>query len=295
MLALVMRPAVQSLDWISKQGLKILGVHQIETDKAPTSDELDKLVSRSAAAGYLDDEQASMLEGVFDLHERTAKQVMTPSFELSWVGPDERLFKALEVSRASGHSRLLVGDGRVFIGLVHVAEIATRALRMGGNSLIGSAVHEIPMVPENKPLDELLNELRNSSSSLALVCDEYGETAGIVAIEDIIEEIVGEISDETDVEEAAMVSPQSADGSRLVAGQLSLADLADSGIVDWTNNSNTTLGGLVFSELGRTPKRGDEVSYQEWALKITRLDGIRIAEVKITPNPDQEDDSNNEK
>jgi len=282
-LSFLMMPAVKSLDWISNQGLKMLGVHQIETDKAPTSDELDQLVARSAAAGYLDDDHAQMLEGVFDLHERTAKQVMTPAFDLAWVTPDSRLVDALEVSRSSGHSRLLVGDGRVFTGLVHVAELATRALRSGGSSVIGSAVREVPIVPENKPLDELLAELRNTNSSLAMVCDEYGETAGIVAIEDIIEEIVGEISDETDVEETPMISKAALDGSRILAGQLSLADLADAGIIDWTDNENTTIGGLVFSAIGRAPKVGEQIIYEEWGLKVLSLDGLRIAEVKIIP------------
>jgi CBS domain containing-hemolysin-like protein len=278
----IFMPAVHALDWLSARGLRLLGVESVDPDKAPTSDELDSLVSRSAQAGFLDEDHAQMLEGVFDLHERSAKQVMTPAFDLTWISPDARLVEALEVSRESGHSRLLVGDGRVFKGFVHVAELATQALLRGGYVRIGEAVHQMPVVPENKPLDDLLSELRQSNSSLALVCDEYGDTAGLVAIEDIVEEIVGEITDETDIEENDLIGKEALDGSRIIAGQISLADLADANIVDWTEDPNTTLGGLVFSYIGRKPKVGDQIHYEDRILKVTEMDGVRIAQVKIS-------------
>ena len=140
----------------------------------------------------------------------------------------------------------------------------------------------MPVVPENKPLDDLLSELRQSNSSLALVCDEYGETSGLVAIEDIVEEIVGEITDETDVEESDMIGKPALDGSRLIAGQISLTDLADAGIVNWTEDPNNTLGGLIFSYLGRKPKIGNQINYENRTLTVTQMDGVRIAEVKMS-------------
>lgn len=278
----ILMPAVKVLDWLSGKGLRMLGIKEVDPDKAPTSDELDYLVARSAQAGFLDQDHAQMLEGVFDLHQRVAKQVMTPAFDIAWVSPDSRLVEALETSRSTGHSRLLVGDGKTFKGFIHVAELASEAVRRGGSIRIGESVHPLPIVPENKPLDELLSELRQSNSSLALVCDEYGDAAGVVAIEDIVEEIVGEITDETDVGESNLIGKPALDGSQIIAGQVSLEDLADAGIVDWTDNTNTTIGGVVFSCLGRRPAEGDVVEYAGRTIKILEVDGHRVALVKIS-------------
>ena len=203
-----------------------------------------------------------MLHGVFHLHEQEARQVMTPIPAVVTVNVDETVETALRRCVSSGHTRLLVIDDdnpdRVK-GVVHANGLARALMSEGPEAPIEPLMREVPIVPETKPLDDLLADMQRQRTSLAVAADEYGRTAGIVTVEDIIEEIVGEIVDETDPVLSAV--RRLVNGDWFVRGHVSLDDLADAGVsLPVDSDAYTSVGGYVFDELGRLPKRGDTIS-----------------------------------
>ena len=189
------------------------------------------LIQQSMTGGKLDPGEAGMLTGVFHLHEQQARQVMTPAPAVVTVDVSENVETALRRCIASGHTRLVVTEDdnpdRVK-GIVHANALAPKLLAEGADASIEDLVREAPIVPETKPLDDLLADLQRQRSSLAVVVDEYGRTAGIVTVEDIIEEVVGEIDDETDPLGGAV--RKLANGDWFVRGHVAITDLQDYGL-----------------------------------------------------------------
>ncbi len=199
-----------------------------------------------------------MLTGVFHLHEQEARQVMTPIPAVVTVDVSQDAQAALELCISSGHTRLVVieGDDRDHVrGLVHSSSLAKRLMQDGPHASIEPIMHEAPIVPETKPLDDLLADLQRQRTSMAVVVDEYGRVVGIVTIEDIIEEVVGEIADETDP--AAGEVRRLSGGDLFVRGHVSIADLLDYGVeLPVDSDAYNSVGGFVFAEIGRLPRRG---------------------------------------
>src|SRR5436190_17662579 len=187
---------------IANRILRLLGTDpDTLSDEDTTPEELKLLISQARAGGALDPGEAGMLSGVFHLHEQEARQVMTPAPAVITVDVSEDVETALRRAISTGHTRLVVTEDhnrdRVR-GIVHSNDLARVLLTEVLHASIESIVHEAVIVPETKPLDDLLADMQRARSSLAVVVDEYGRVAGIVTIEDIVEEVVGEISDETD-------------------------------------------------------------------------------------------------
>src|SRR5919112_1880757 len=198
----VFHPFIEVLNTASNGILRLLGVRTSgQLDEGESPEELRVLIQESVTGGKLDPGEAGMLTGVFHLHEQQARQVMTPAPAVVTVDVSENVETALRRCVSSGHTRLVVTEDdnhdRVK-GIVHANQLAQLLLVEGPAASIEGLVREAPIVPETKPLDDLLADLQRERSSLAVVIDEYGRTAGIVTVEDIIEEVVGEIDDETD-------------------------------------------------------------------------------------------------
>ncbi len=231
-----------------------------------------------------------MLTGVFHLHEQEARQVMTPSPAVVTIDVSRDVETALKLCISSGHTRLVVTEGedrdRVR-GLVHASDLARRLMDDGPDSSLQEVVHDAPIVPETKPLDDLLADLQRQRTSLAVVVDEYGRVAGIVTVEDIIEEVVGEIADETDP--AAGEVRRLPDGDLFVRGHVAVADLADHGVdLPVDSDAYNSVGGFVFAELGRLPRRGDTVSAGAFSIRVesvreNRIESVRIRERRSAP------------
>jgi CBS domain containing-hemolysin-like protein len=266
---------------------RILGI-KIEGDlEAMSAEELQQMIARGAG-GHLDQGEAKMLSGVFHLHEQEARQVLTPIPAVVTVNVDETVEAALRKCVDSGHTRLLVVEDdnpdRVR-GIVHANALARGLLTQGAEAPLESLVRSAPIVPETKPLDDLLAELQRQRSSLAVVVDEYGRTAGIVTIEDIIEEIVGEIVDETDP--VLLPVRRLVNGDWYVRGHVSLDDLADNGVelpVE-EDAAYTSVGGYVFDQLGRLPKRGDVVRKNGYMIRVESVRENRVDAVRIRETP----------
>src|SRR3954452_17709593 len=169
-------------------------------EETSSSEDLKFLIARSVSGGTLDPGEAVMLSGVFHLHEQEARNVMTPIPAVVTVDVSEHVETALRRCVDSGHTRLLVTEEQNtdrIRGVVHANSLARLLMERGADASLESVVKDMPIVPETKPLDDLLESLQRERTSMAVVVDEYGRTAGIVTVEDIIEEVVGEIADET--------------------------------------------------------------------------------------------------
>ena len=195
--------------------------------RSGSSDELKLLIAESEAGGQIDQGEAGMLTGVFHLHEQEARQVMTPIPAVVTIDVSQDVETALRLCVSSGHTRLVVteDDDRDRVrGLVHVSALARQLMREGPQAPVEPIVHDALIVPETKPLDDLLADLQRQRTSMAVVVDEYGRVVGVVTVEDIIEEVVGEIADETDP--TAGEIRRLANGDWFVRGHVAVTDLA---------------------------------------------------------------------
>jgi len=280
----VFHPFIVLLNETSNAILRLLGVRTGgNLQEGETPEELKVLIQQSLTGGKLDPGEAGMLTGVFHLHEQEARQVMTPAPAIVTVDLSENVETALRRCVSSGHTRLVVTEDdnhdRVK-GIVHANALAQLLLTEGPDATIEGLVREAPMVPETKPLDDLLADLQRQRTSLAVVIDEYGRTAGIVTVEDIIEEVVGEIDDETDPLGGAV--RRLANGDWFVRGHVAIADLADYGLsLPVDSDAYNSVGGFVFGELGRLPKRGDTIHHNGYSIRVESVRENRIEAVRI--------------
>jgi CBS domain containing-hemolysin-like protein len=276
-------PFILVLNSASESILRMLGTDPDAEPEGGTPDELKRLIAQSSSGGQIDVGEASMLTGVFHLHEQEARQVMTPIPAVVTVDLSETVEAALKRCVSTGHSRLVVTEDenqdRVK-GIVHVNQLVKKMLNDGMESRFDTLVREAPIVPETKPLDDLLADLQRERTELAIVIDEYGRTAGIVTIEDIIEEVVGEISDETDPAGGAV--RRLANGDWFVRGHVAVSDLEDYGLeLPVDTDAYNSVGGFVFAELGRLPKRGDTISANGFSIRVESVRQNRIEAVRI--------------
>ena len=277
-------PFIVALTFTSNAMLGVLGVDPTRRiSRGGSPDELKRLIRDSEAGGMLDANEATMLSGVFHLHEQEARQVMTPIPAVVTVDVSEDVETALRRCIESGHTRLIVTEDENpdrIRGFVHATALARRLLDSGPHSTIEPLVRDTLIVPETKPLDDLLAELQRQRSSLAVVADEYGRVVGIVTVEDIVEEVVGEITDETDP--AAGDVRQLPNGDWFVRGHVPVADLSDYGIdLPADSDAYNSIGGLVFNDLGRLPKRGDKVTVDGYELRVESVRENRVVAVRI--------------
>ena len=263
---------------------RVLRIHPEADEEVASTDELRLMIVRGAQRGRLDPGEAGMLGGVFHLHEQEAREVMTPIPAVVTVDFSDTVETALRRCVTSGHTRLVVieedNPDRVK-GIVHNNSLVRLFMNEGAEAKIETVVRDAVIVPETRPLDDLLHDLQVQRTSLAVIVDEYGRTVGIVTVEDILEEVVGEIEDETDPRAAAL--RQLAGGEWFVRGHVSLGDLADAGIeLPVDTDAYNSIGGYVFGELGRLPKRGDTITANGYTIRVESVRENRVEAVRIS-------------
>jgi CBS domain containing-hemolysin-like protein len=280
----VMRPFIHLLNKASNALLRPLGIKGEEgfEDGASPGD-VRALIAQARAGGQLDAGEAGMLSGVFHLHAQQARQVMTPIPAVVTVDVSEDVGTALRRCISTGHTRLLVTEDEnpdKVRGIVHSNSLARILMAEGLEAPFESAVKPAPIVPETKPLDDLLADLQRNRSTMAVVVDEYGRVVGIVTVEDIIEEVVGEIDDETDP--AGGDVRRLANGDWYVRGHVAITDLADYGLtLPVDSDAYNSIGGFVFAKLGRLPKRGDTITANGYSIRVEAVRENRIEAVRI--------------
>ncbi len=280
----VMRPFIHLLNKASNAMLRPLGIKgDADFEEGSTPQEVRAMIAQAHAGGHLDAGEAGMLSGVFHLHEQQARQVMTPIPAVVTVDIAEDVGTAMRRCISTGHTRLPVTEDDnpdKVKGVVHSNSLARILMAEGPAASLAPAIKPATIVPETKPLDDLLADLQRNRSTMAVVVDEYGRVAGIVTVEDIIEEIVGEIDDETDP--AGGDVRQLANGDWYVRGHVAITDLVDYQLgLPVDSDAYNSIGGFVFARLGRLPKRGDTVSANGYSIRVESVRENRIEAVRI--------------
>jgi len=296
----IFKPAILVLNGFSNRVLHVFGLEaKEEISGARTPAELASLVRRSAAMGTLDAGTANFIARTLDFSTRTAADVMTPRIRVETIDADQPVSDVVDAARRTGYSRFpVIGDSADDIrGLVHVKKAVAVPWERRQNLEAGAIMTEVLRVPETIHLDALLAELREGNLQLAVVLDEYGGTAGIATLEDLVEEIVGEVADEHDKVRPGLL--QSASGDWYFPGLLRPDELSEQipGLSVPDEAAYETVGGYVMSKLGRIAAVGDTVPVGGGTLSVTRMDGRRIDRIcfrpeKETGTPEARDRSN---
>ncbi len=277
------RGLIGALNSAANTIVRRLGVEPAEELRSARSPrELSSLVRSSAQHGTLDAGTATLLERSLRFTDRVAEDLMTPRVRVESLTADDTLHDLVAVARRTGFSRFPVdaGDPDTVLGVVHVKQAVgapDRCVPLRG------LVQDVPVVPGSLDGDALLTRLRGSGLQMAVVVDEYGGTAGIVTLEDLIEEIVGDVHDEHDGGEVPQLRPL-ADGGWLVSGLLRGDEIGDVTGFAMPDGPYETLAGLVLARLGRIPDVGDEVVVDGRRLTVTRRDRHRVAELRMHPS-----------
>lgn len=284
----VFKPAVVLLNGSANALLRSAGIEpKEELSGARTAEELSSLVRRSANAGLLEKDTATLLHRTLLFSGHTASDVMTPRLRVASVQRTETAQTVIELARQTGYSRFPVIDESAddVVGFVHVKQAVAVPRERRADVPVSALQSEALRVPETMKLDMLLGELRGRGYQMAVVVDEYGGTAGVATLEDLVEELVGEVADEHDRARAGVV--RSLD-SLTFPGMLRPDELVErTGIVVPEEGPYETVGGFVMSVLGRLPVVGDTVPVTGGDLKVERLDGRRIDRLRFTPAPEE--------
>ncbi len=282
--AWVLAPFIYALNGLANRLLHVIGQEPVsELHHVHEPEEIEVLAMQSAAAGRLGEEPVDMIRGVFDLSETTAEEVMTPRTEVVAVARGDGVEGAARLIVEEGHSRLPVYEESLdrIVGVV-VARDVWRAERQGVTGLDG-IVRPATFVPDSKSVEELLREMQRERVHLAIVVDEFGGTAGVVTIEDLVEEIVGEIQDEFDRERPDIVFGR--DGQLYLEASLSLADINDRLELDLPEDEYTTLGGYLMGRMGRIARQGDAIESPFGRFTVLAMTGRRIERVRLDRPP----------
>ncbi|MDQ0145010.1 hemolysin family protein [Pseudarthrobacter niigatensis] len=282
----IFKPAILVLNGFSNKVLHVFGLEaKEEISGARTPAELASLVRRSAAMGTLDAGTANFIARTLNFSTRTAADVMTPRIRLETIDADQPVSDVVDAARRTGYSRFpVIGESADDIrGLVHVKKAVAVPWDRRQNLEAGAIMTEVLRVPETIHLDALLAELREGNLQLAVVLDEYGGTAGIATLEDLVEEIVGEVADEHDKVRPGLL--QSASGDWYFPGLLRPDELSEQipGLSVPDEAAYETVGGYVMSKLGRIGAVGDTVPVNGGTLSVTRMDGRRIDRICFHP------------
>jgi CBS domain containing-hemolysin-like protein len=287
---LVAGPLISVLNGSANRLLRAVGVEpQEELSSARTPEELAALVRRSAEVGTLDETTAEIITRSLDFPARTAADVMTPRVRMQVARRGDSASEVVAIARRTGFSRFPVVDEGMddVVGVVHlktaIAVPRDRRDQVPVEALMADAVR----VPETVRLDPLLAALRQQGLQMAVVVDEYGGTAGVVTLEDVVEEIVGEVSDEHDRARTGVVRLR--DGTYVVPGLLRPDEVrARAGLAVPDGPAFETVGGYVMARLGRVPRVGDEVAIAGAVLRVDRMDGRRVDRLRALPRSEEE-------
>jgi len=282
----VFKPAILLLNGSANGILRSMGIEpKEELSGARTAEELSSLVRRSANAGVLEADTATLLDRTLTFSRLSADDVMTPRPSMHAIAAGDSAEDVIQLARRTGHSRFPVYDDDLddITGVVHLKAAVSVPRERRSEVPVGALATEPLRVPETVHLDVLISELRAKGYQLAIVVDEYGGTAGIVTLEDLVEEIVGEVSDEHDRSRAGIVRGRD---SITFPGELRPDELRSrTGVRVPEGDVYDTVGGYIMSVLERVPANGDEVSLDSGALQVVRMDGRRVDRIRYTPVP----------
>ncbi len=282
------RPVVNVVNSVANSVLRALG-GELRIRPLVTEGEVRTIVDIETERGVLEEEEKELIHSIFEFSDTIVREIMIPRIDIAAVSEDDSIAHAIDVIIARHFSRLPVFQGNMdhISGLVHAKDLLPYLIRRETHLPVRAVMHAITFVPETKRVSELLHELRETKQALAIVLDEYGGTAGMVTVEDLLEEIVGEIYDEYD----AVTAPVEWLDPRTVVldGKLSVDEVSDLLDFELPRGEYDTIGGFLYSRFGDVPARGESIMEEGYTFAVERLDGHRITKVRIITPPAEEE------
>ncbi len=282
LLSYVLYPVIKIVTWTSNLLVRPFGGTASFSPPVVTEEELKMLVEAGEEEGVLEEEEREMIHSIFEFTDTVVRKVMVPRIDMKTVDVEAPVDELLDVIMQAGHSRIPIYEEDVdhIVGIVHAKDLL-RALHENHREeiMIRELMRPPYIIPENKKVDELLAEFKKSKIQLAIVVDEYGGTAGLVTIEDLLEEIVGDIMDEYDVEEPMVEVID--ENTSIVDARMPIDEINEQMDLDLPEEEFDTVGGFVFGLFGKQPLLGESVEYDGAELIIEKTDGRRIQKVKV--------------
>ncbi|MFZ9709169.1 MAG: HlyC/CorC family transporter [Steroidobacteraceae bacterium] len=275
------RPRYSSLSWMRKLGRALSG-------EAQDRDDLIELMREALARGVIDADALQMLEGVLGVADIQVRDIMIPRAQMVAVHRDDPVDKLLPIIVESGHSRFpVIDDDRDDVVGILLAKDVLRVVAAGHTDEfdIRECMRPVVVVPESKRVNVLLREFRRSRNHMAMVVDEYGGVAGLVTIEDAIEQIVGDIDDEFDVDDEQNIRRE-AERQFLVRGATPIDEFNDYFSTRLSDEEFDTIGGLAMKQLGHLPRRGETIMLGTLELRVVRADRRRVESFRVIPPED---------
>jgi CBS domain containing-hemolysin-like protein len=277
----VLHPLIAGLTTVTNWLVRLFGGRTVRTGPFVTEEELRLLVEVGEEEGVLEEEEKEMIHNVFELGDTTAREVMVPRIDMVTIEADERAEEAVSLIVQGGQSRIPVYSESIdnIIGVLYAKDLLRVMAGDQHPPTVRSLVRRAYFVPETKRLDDLLHEMQLERVHMAIVNDEYGQVAGLVTIEDVVEEIIGDIQDEYDREE--VVYEKLSDDEYIINPKISIDDFNDLLDTTLTSEDYDTLGGYVYSQLDKIPSVGDVVQADGLTITVLGTKGRRVTRVKV--------------
>jgi putative hemolysin len=285
-LARLAGPLVRFLVWITNLIAKPFGGQPRRGMPIVTEEEIKTLVDAGEEGGVIEEEEKEMIYSIFEYTDTVAREVMVPRMDVLAIDVETLLLEAMDAVIQHNHSRVPVYQDSIdnIVGILYskdLLKVLHERGRAGANEVrVADILRPAAFTPESKKVSELFEEMQKRRIHMAIVIDEYGGTAGIVTIEDILEEIVGEIRDEYDQAEELEIQP-AGENEWLINARANLGDINDALHVHFPLEDADTLGGFIYMQLGKVPLPGDEVRYENVLLKVINVAGRRIGKVRV--------------
>ncbi len=280
-LEVVLWPLARLAVWIGNRLAMPFGGLQFSGTLLVTEEEIRMLVDAGEEEGVIEEGEKEMIYSIFQFGDTRAKEVMVPRIDIVALEADTPPKEALRLIIEAGHSRIPVYERTIdhIVGLLYAKDLLTFLRDGNPQPVLREVLRPAYFVPETKKVDDLLREMQQRRVHMAIVVDEYGGTAGVVTVEDILEEIVGEIQDEYDVEEP--ISEQVGEGEYILDARIDLDDVNDLLEVKLPTGSGDTLAGLIYSSLGKVPTPGERLHIDGLLIEVLTVTGRRIRKVRV--------------
>jgi CBS domain containing-hemolysin-like protein len=283
----VLLPLVVVFDYLTRVINKVTGGRSAIETSYVTRDEIQNMIQTGEREGVIEEDEREMLQRIFRFNNTIAKEVMTPRLDVTAVAKDATLDEAIETCVQSDHERVPVFDGNLdnIIGIVNIRDLVREKYYGERSATLSDIVQPTLHVPESKNVDELLGEIQDNRMQMVIVIDEFGTTEGLITMEDMVEEIVGDILEGDEEEPIEFVD----DGSALVRGEVNIDEVNEALGLDLPEGEEfETLAGFVFNRVGRLVEEGEEVEFDGVVIRIEKVDNTRIMRARITRTEEPE-------
>ena len=287
-------PLIVLFDYLTRLVNKVTGGRSAIETSYVTRDEIQDMIETGEREGVIEEDEREMLQRIFRFNNTIAKEVMTPRLDMTGVPKDAAIDEAIETCVQSDHERIPVYDGNLdnIIGIVTIRDLVREKNYGSGNASLTDLVQPTLHVPESKNVDELLTEIQDNRLRMVIVIDEFGTTEGLVTLEDMVEEIVGDILEGDEPEPVEFID----DDVAMVQGEVNIDEVNEALEIDLPEGEEfETLAGFIFNRAGRLVEEGEEITFDGITIRIEQDDNTRIMKARITipeePEPDEEEEA----